>query len=109
MELEKTAQRERQQIELYAHTPDPRDSFIDSRYPITVVFRLTLSKEQWRTATIGKVYDFLPKLPNCRMDKVNLQIESMLIDNRKWLVFTFLCKNKESGLKIFEALAKAIA
>lgn len=107
MELEKTGKQGRQILELYAHTPDPRDAFTDSRYAITVTFRLTLSKEQWRTANINNVYKLLPPLPNCKMNNVKLVVETLLYEKRKWLVFTFLCKSEYTGNRIYEALEKA--
>lgn len=106
MELEKTGKRGRQLLELYAHTPDPCDAFTDSRYAMTVTFRMTLSKQQWKTATLSNLYDFLPKLHHCRMDKVKLEVETLLDSKRKWLVFTFLCNSKPIGMKVYDALAK---
>lgn len=109
MELEKTGKRGRQLLELYAHTPDPRDAFTDSQYAMTVTFRMTLSKEQWRSTNISDLHDFLPKLPNCKMDKVKLEVETLLDAKHKWLVFTFLCKSKPTGMRIYETLAKWVA
>ena len=86
MELEKTGKHGRQLLELYAHTPNPCDAFTDSRYAMTVTFRMTLSKQQWKNTTLSNLYDFLPKLHHCRMDKVKLEVETLLDSKHKWLV-----------------------
>lgn len=102
--MEKSATRKvgRRQIELFAHSPNPADAFTDPNYELTVTYRFSLKRDEWKNRSAP--IDLLPP----QKLKVEPKKAFEQTEGKRWLVFTYLCKSEKEGESIFEKIKKEL-